>query len=277
MHPEDRRNALVAIGTGLLGGLGIGLATMAGPQKFPSVSPAIWDLAFYGGIGLVLFAIGWTIYEYVLRPRFGGKFKLDPFLVAAITAALVLCLSLVAFAVRTGNASRDQTSDPIKKVPSATYVVNGEVGSAYNANPEPMAAVAYYGTFASTGSRLRVFLDLWEGPSPSKGPRYQRRELAAFKDYVRGQRIHVAIVTRVGDSPSTWAFTWGKSNDQIADRFRIQRYLARITLLDDGGVEQHQYFMMISDRINGLEYPGVIPVEQLRFADQWEQEETNSR
>lgn len=46
-HNSEIRNGLVAGGVGLVGGLGGGITTMAGPQVFPKAPTWIWESLFW--------------------------------------------------------------------------------------------------------------------------------------------------------------------------------------------------------------------------------------
>jgi len=73
MGTEDRRNVIVAVIVGLVGGAGIALATMAGPQVFPHAPHGVWVLCLLIGAFLIAGTIWFLFYEYVWRPRRPGE------------------------------------------------------------------------------------------------------------------------------------------------------------------------------------------------------------
>ncbi len=97
---SEERKQIVAGGVGLIGGLGAGIATMAGPQAYPRVAPWIWEGLFWFGIALFVGAIVYLLYEYWVRPRRAGKPKVDPLQIIILVAAVVLLGALILQLIR---------------------------------------------------------------------------------------------------------------------------------------------------------------------------------
>ena len=185
--PSQDRTAIV----GLILGLAWGLLTMAGPLAFPGAPIWLWQISFAIAGIVVVGCLIFLLYDLILRPHIAGNPKLDPFLLIATTALIVGAVSLGIYIVRGPQivAAAPNQSSETKKQTQTIYVTDQDIGPAFNMNPGAQPAVQYQGFFSATGNRLRVFVDLLDDLNARGAARYQRRQIAVFKDYVRGQRI----------------------------------------------------------------------------------------
>src|SRR5882672_6476535 len=139
---SDVRNGLVAGAIGLVGGLGGGIATMAGPQAFPKAPLWIWEMLFWVGIFLFVGAAAYLLYEYVVRPRRLGKPKVDPLQIIAFTAAVVLAGAILLQIIRgpgvpaKADISADSVASTKEHVVKPEFMKNQNVAMQFTQNPE---------------------------------------------------------------------------------------------------------------------------------------------
>ena len=227
------RNALVAGAIGLVGGLGGGVATMAGPQAYPRADPWIWEMLLWCGIALFVGAAGYLLYEYVVRPRRSGKPKVDPLQTIALVAAIVLAVALflqwwrgppndpriTTLQSQLGAAQNELAEERKTKgaagvpqlppSPRPKYVRDLRLGS----QPTGREAIFLEGIPTETlDVRIRVFVDVEHRIIHTTGnwgkyPRLQVNELA--DGIVSGVYVNIPIAFRTADPKTQNVIWWG--------------------------------------------------------------------
>jgi hypothetical protein len=98
-----------------------------------------------------------------------------------------------------------------------------------------------------------------------------KTSLGEFRDYVKGDNIHLTLITRTVTSDRKFEFWW---SDQINYGPSVvdlnPNWAARVTVLADDGREQHIYFMIIPGRVNDVLRPDILKMDVLNFPAQWE-------
>jgi hypothetical protein len=130
----------------------------------------------------------------------------------------------------------------------APFARNQIIAPMYN---DDKNVVLYTAELIHNGDLLRLFVDFSMAvPNNILWTQRFRVEITQFKNYVRGQRVIVPIISRYDDGNNKGLMRWGASPDgALPDNDHKFTFLstmrARIALHDSDGTEQHHYFELI--------------------------------
>ena len=269
-HNSEIRNGLVAGGIGLVGGLGGGITTMAGPQVFPKAPTWIWESLFWLGIALFVGAATYLLYEYVVRPRRLGKPKVDPLQIIALTAAIVLAgalfLQLIRGPTNGGNANRGPlpgNTQPEKPRPEFVHVNDFGFDTE---SPLILSAVV-----ALTTDRIRIYVDVLSPQSFSTQPGPSRTYIGEVRDAVKSKSFSMPLVLKGPLNFYKSEYYWGdpKENNPVTALNRL-----RLVVIGQSGEEQHYYFEALRLPFDGSygspqQTFRIVPPQDFDWAHKW--------
>jgi len=205
--PHEIRNTVVAALVGLLGGLGAGIATMAGPQAFPGAPLWLWQCLFWIGIVTFFGAAAYLFYEYRVRPRRAGKPKLDPLLIFALVATLVLAGSLFMMMLRGAQVQASIGASPQAESKQRPVFLRDLTVYADSAAEH---SVWLTGTATATKKNLQVLVEysLTFGNRPQNWEPMQRVHIGSLPDLVKGVSVQFPLAVR-SNVDGQQRFFWG--------------------------------------------------------------------
>jgi hypothetical protein len=255
LQPHEVRNTVVAAAVGLVGGLGAGMATMAGPQAFPKAPTWVWESLLWAGIAVFIGAVCYLICEYWIRPRRMGKPKLDQLQVIALVAAIILVCALALQVIRgplaSPAAAPPSAQDTGASVVSADMPVFATIRTSTSVlGSTPLTAEL---RFNGNYDRIRVVLDFSSSATTVVNPvswqESRSTSLADFKDVVRGSTKRVTIIHNPSyeQQPGKFDFRWGAAEIALDPPALIwlARNRARLRVIGPDGREQEHRFIII--------------------------------
>lgn len=279
-EPNNHRDLLIAGAVGLFGGLGAGVATMAGPQAYPMVASWVWALIMWSGIAVFIGAIAYLLYEYWFRPKRVGKPRLDPLVTIAFVAALVLAGALLLLLIRGPDVAQAVGSPAATAVRSEQSKIVESVDIRLGFGERGRNADLLFSARAlKRGEKLDIFLDFTTvGNSYDimsvqnlrmllNAPR--RILISTIERYAPKQEIDVVIGrTYVDNSTMLSLRISGKERENSAPITSAHFIGSVVLIANDGATESHR-FMIVSRAGPYESTPIVIGPNVISSLNQW--------
>jgi hypothetical protein len=219
-----------------------------------------------------------------------GRLTLEPayIIVGCVTGAIALLIVAGAVFFLIPNTGTAKAPTAVQSAANGTSANQGEFFAknaiiATHANPAASNSqlVTYVADSASMGDRLRVFVDFSMHVPNAGWIGRNRVEIAQFKDYVRGQKFIVPVLSRYEENGDKNLMRWGANSYEAPDnahKFGLaDTYRARLVLMGPDGREQHHYFVIVRGASSSGELvPSVVADEHFTFRKQWEEEDAKS-
>jgi hypothetical protein len=246
-------------------------------------SPTIAILLAMAG---TIWLIGHWVHKWHLRRITAGKAGVDPSRIIAVclVGAALLLMGAAGTYIWQQFLSRaaSQEAGGRNAISKVEFARNEIIGSYSLYDPARPQLVTYVADLISMGDRLRVFVDYsLQVPNTiglSGWTNINRIQIADFKDYVRGQRLTVHVLSRYEDGNNKNLMRWGAQEAEPPDNEHkfalVNTYRARIVITGSDGKEQHRYFYIVrSATPDGTVTPFVVDaIKSFEWIAQWEQE-----
>jgi len=217
-------------------------------------------IIFVGLVTWLLVGIGLNLYR---QSRTDGENKrLEPTLIIAAIAGVVLLGSLVVWSQKAKVSQSETLSTPTKNGPEYLKTVEFE-----SSDQTPLI---FRGVVSNTIERLRIIVE----PSSEMTGHYFPHGTIAIgerKDLIRDDKFEVRLITKSERPDLTQAqFVWAAPGNRSPVR-PLNR--VRLSIIGPDGLEQHIYFMVVQAMPNLMFTPNpplkVIPESDLQWINEW--------